>query len=173
MNRNVEIKARIEDIEDLERRVSEIADAGPRELIQDDTFFLCDQGRLKLRVFADGVGELIFYQRPDISGPKESNYLISHTREPDKLREILQLAYGFKGRVQKQRMLYFIGRTRIHVDRVDDLGHFLELEVVLNDNESTETGVAEAHSILSKLGVHKGQLIEAAYVDLLASSENL
>ena len=86
MARNVEIKACITNLEALETRVAIVADGEPTEIIQDDTFFNCGRGRLKLRAFPDGVGELIFYQRADESGPKESFYLISKTKEPDKLR---------------------------------------------------------------------------------------
>jgi predicted adenylyl cyclase CyaB len=93
--------------------------------------------------------------------------LKSETSEPSILRESLILAYGAAGRVQKQRMLYLKGRTRIHIDRVTDLGSFLELEVVLEDNETTETGIEEAKTLLSRLGVENPQLVETAYVDLL------
>jgi predicted adenylyl cyclase CyaB len=64
-------------------------------------------------------------------------------------------------------MLYLVGRTRIHLDRVKDLGNFLELEVVLNDNEPPEDGIKEAKAILCQLGVKDSQLVEGAYVDLL------
>lgn len=60
------------------------------------------------------------------------------------------------------------GRTRIHLDRVRGLGEFLELEVVLRDGESAELGVQEAHELMALLGVGDSQLIEGAYVDLLA-----
>ena len=76
------------------------------------------------------------------------------------------MAYGEAGRVQKRRLLYFVGRTRIHLDRVKGLGNFLELEVVLNDGESSEDGVEESKSILCQLGVKDAQLVEGAYVDL-------
>ena len=171
MARNVEIKARIANLEALEARIAIVAEKGPAEIVQDDTFFNCNQGRLKLRTFPGGHGELIFYQRADESGPKESFYLISTTREPDKLREVLSQAYGSCGRVKKQRMLYFSGRTRIHVDRVENLGDFLELEVVLEEKDSLETGFREARSILADLGVEEEQLVEGAYVDLLEKSD--
>ena len=170
MARNVEIKAHVEDIEALEYRVIEYADGEGTEILQDDTFFECESGRLKLRTFADGTGELIFYQRADESGPKESFYLISRTAEPDSLREVLTHAYGSGGRVQKRRMLYFKGRTRIHVDRVLKLGDFLELEVVLEQNETPENGIEEARTILAALGIDGGQLVEGAYVDLLQAT---
>lgn len=167
MSRNVEIKARIDNIENLECKIEGIADGKPAEIIQDDTFFRCANGRLKLRTFSNGSGELIFYKRADESGPKECFYLISKTPEPETLRKTLDLAYGAAGRVQKRRMLYFIGRTRIHLDRVEGLGDFLELEVVLADGESSKDGVDEAKTILCRLGVNDSQLIEGAYVDLL------
>ena len=167
MARNVEIKARIESVETLMSRAAALADQGPTEIIQDDTFFVCPSGRLKLRAFSATSGQLIFYRRPDQAGPKESFFLISPTASPDTLREALTLAYGQAGRVRKQRTLYLAGRTRIHLDRVEDLGHFLELEVVMAEGEPAEAGVAVAHDLLAKLGVAPSQLVERAYVDLL------
>lgn len=167
MARNIEIKARITDAVEFETRVAKIADGVATEIYQDDTFFNCDRGRLKLRAFPDGEGDLIFYRREDISGPKASFYLISKTRNAAELTEVLSHAYGAAGRIQKRRLLYFVGRTRVHIDRVKNLGDFLELEVVLEENEDPETGIAEAEAILTKLGVSEDQLIEGAYVDLL------
>jgi predicted adenylyl cyclase CyaB len=167
MARNVEIKARIESVDTLLPRVKAIADSGPTEILQDDTFFSCPNGRLKLRAFSKSAGELIFYQRPNVAGPKESFYVISPTASPDTLREALSLAYGASGRVRKHRTLFLAGRTRIHLDRVDDLGDFLELEVVLAEGESTETGMGIARELLATLGISPQQLIEGAYVDLL------
>src|SRR5579862_3869227 len=119
MPRNIEIKARIEGVEALSPRVRAIADSGPTEIFQDDTFFQCPNGRLKLRAFSDASGELIFYQRPDNAGPKESFYVISATASPGSLREALSLAYGQAGRVRKRRTLFMVGRTRIHLDHVE------------------------------------------------------
>jgi predicted adenylyl cyclase CyaB len=172
MPRNVEIKARIEDIDALETRVAGIADSGPGEILQDDTFFHCDNGRLKLRTFAEDRGELIFYERPDESGPRECFYQISRTSEPSTLREALGLACGTAGRVRKRRILYRLGRTRIHLDRVEGLGHFLELEVVLEDDESSRDGAEEARTILRKLGIEDSRLVEGAYVDLLGTTDH-
>lgn len=169
MARNVEIKARIESVEALTPRAAALADQGPTEIAQDDTFFACPNGRLKLRAFSATDGQLIFYSRPDQAGPKESFFLISPTSSPDTLREALTLAYGRAGRVRKRRTLFLVGRTRVHLDRVEDLGHFLELEVVMTDGEPAEAGVAVAHDLLARLGIAPSQLIERAYVDLLNS----
>ena len=167
MARNVEIKARIKNIEAIARKAAALADEGPVEISQDDTFFVCQNGRLKLRMFSSGQGELIFYLRPDHTGPKESFYLISPTATPDVLRESLTLAYGQYGRVRKHRTLFLSGRTRIHLDRVEHLGYFLELEVVLSDGEPARDGEAIARDLMEKLGILPDQLIEGAYVELL------
>jgi predicted adenylyl cyclase CyaB len=167
MPRNIEIKARIESVASLLPRTAAIATDGPTEIFQDDTFFPCAAGRLKLRAFPDGSGELIFYRRPDARGPKESFYVRSPTSDPDSLRETLSLAYGVAGRVLKQRTLFLVGRTRVHLDRVRGLGDFLELEVVLRDHEPPDVGLQEALELMARLGIGGEQLVEGAYVDLL------
>ena len=169
MARNIEIKARIDSIERVGRLAAPLADQGPVEIAQDDTFFRCRApgDRLKLRTFAPDRAELIFYRRADDSGPKESFYLISPTSTPDALRESLTLACGQAGRVRKQRRLFMVGRTRVHLDRVEGLGDFMELEVVLREGEPAEAGVAEAHALMARLGISADQLVQGAYVDLL------
>jgi predicted adenylyl cyclase CyaB len=170
--RNIEIKAHIPSVAAVLERAAALADQGPTEIRQDDTFFECRSGRLKLRTFANGEGELIFYRRTDEHGPKESFYFRTPTVAPDSLRETLALAYGVVGRVRKNRTLFIAGRTRIHLDIVENLGHFLELEVVLREDESPDVGVREAHELMQRLGVTPSQLIDRAYVDLLASSKS-
>lgn len=167
MARNIEIKARVGDRAALERRVREMASDGPHELFQDDTFFICPCGRLKLRDFGDGSGELIYYERADRTGPGESFYRISPTRSPDSLRTTLSMALGERGRVRKRRILYQIGRTRVHLDEVEGLGHFMELEVVLAESESDGDGHQEAQHLMNALGIGNEALVEVAYIDLL------
>ncbi|AMP03188.1 class IV adenylate cyclase [Collimonas pratensis] len=169
MPRNIEIKARVDSIEVLAASAAAIGSDGPYHIAQDDTFFSCASGRLKLRTFADGNGELIYYSRADQQGPKESFYVISPAPAPDTLRECLTLAYGQAGRVQKQRTLFLAGRTRIHLDQVAGLGNFMELEVVLEEHETPDAGMQEAHALMARLGIQPSQLIEGAYVDLLAA----
>ena len=74
MPRNVEIKAHIESVEGLVPKVAAIANDGPIDIEQDDTFFRCENGRLKLRVLGNDKGELIYYRRADQQGPKESSF---------------------------------------------------------------------------------------------------
>ncbi len=167
MPRNTEIKARVPDLDALASRVAPLSTEGPIAIPQDDTFFACPHGRLKLRDFGDGRGELIFYQRADQTGPKTSFYRITPTASPDTLREVLTLAHGQTGRVVKQRTLYLVGRTRVHLDQVKGLGTFMELEVVLREDESAEAGQREAQTLMAALGISAETLIDGAYVDLL------
>jgi predicted adenylyl cyclase CyaB len=167
MARNIEIKARVADMDALAARAAAIADSGPIEIAQDDTFFGCGNGRLKLRVFESGHGELIFYRRADADGPKVSFYVLSPTESPDTLREALTLANGQEGRVIKHRTLFLVGRTRVHLDRVQGLGDYMELEVVLADGDAPEDGVREAHELMARLRIPGDCLVEGAYHDLL------
>ncbi len=169
MPRNIEIKAHVADLDALAARTAALADAGPTAIAQDDTFFACrdPRDRLKLRDYGDGTGHLIFYRRPDQAGPKESFYVLSPTSAPAALRDALTLANGLAGRVVKRRTLFMVGRTRVHLDRVDGLGDFMELEVVLDDGESPDVGVREAQALMARLGIEPRALVEGAYVDLL------
>jgi predicted adenylyl cyclase CyaB len=165
--RNIEIKAHVASIAALTPLVLALADQGPFEILQDDTYFVCNAGKLKLRMFSAQQGELIYYQRDHERGPKESFYLRVPTAVPEELRELLTLAHGQIGRVRKARTLFLVGRTRVHLDKVSDLGEFLELEVVLEESEPSEVGVQEANDLLRRLGVQPSQLIEGGYLDLM------
>lgn len=167
MARNIEIKARVLDRQGLEQRAAEIAKQAPQRIAQDDTFFHCPNGRLKLRDFGNGTAELIFYRRADDSGPKTSFYRITPSHDPEGLRDTLTLAYGELGRVVKQRTLYLAGRTRIHLDQVQGLGEFMELEVVLADDEEEAEGLTEAKALMRALAIRQSDLVEGAYLDLL------
>jgi adenylate cyclase class IV len=149
MAHNIEIKARVESVEAMSTKASALADEDLIEILQDDTFFTCERGRLKLRTLSANEGQLIFYQRPNHPGPKESFFIIAPTSSPDTLRETLSRAYGQAGRVRKHRTLYRIGRTRVHLDRIEGLGHFLEPEVMLPEGEPSTRGVEEAHKLMA------------------------
>ena len=170
MPRNVEIKARVDDPATLYARAQALADTGPIELSQDDTFFNCPSGRLKLRTLSESEGELIFYERANAHAPKESHYVVWTTSSPSALRATLTATLGERGRVRKKRTLFLIGNTRIHCDEVEGLGHFMELEVVLADGQTVDDGIAIAHRIMAQLDVSERQLVDRAYVDLLADA---
>jgi predicted adenylyl cyclase CyaB len=167
MPRNVEVKARIASVEALLLRARALADGEPTVIEQDDTFFACAHGRLKLRDFGDGSGELIAYERADAPGPKVSEYVRAPTSDPAALREALTRAHGVIGRVRKTRRLLMVGATRIHLDRVEGLGDFLELEVVLREGQSIDEGEAIAARLLQQLDIDRAQQSAGAYLDLM------
>ncbi len=168
MKRNVEIKAKVADLAAVRRIVEALADSGPLELEQEDTFFVCPRGRLKLRRFGGCTeAELIYYERPENSGPKESRYIVHPTADADGLREVLAAAFDIRGVVRKRRSVYFIGQTRVHLDEVEGLGAFVELEVVLHAEQSSSDGATHAQELMEKLGISSNQLIDRAYIDLL------
>lgn len=167
MPRNVEIKARLDDVTATRRLVAAAADGPPRLLVQTDTLFPVRSGRLKLRESSDGPAELIFYERPDTPGPAESHFVRVPIADPAALRDILAAALGVLGRVAKRRQLYRVGRTRVHLDAVDGLGDFLELEVELRDDEPPEAGAADAERLMHSFRIGEDALVREAYVDLL------
>ncbi|HSB67662.1 MAG TPA: class IV adenylate cyclase, partial [Anaerolineales bacterium] len=76
-------------------------------------------------------------------------------------------AFGVRGVVSKVRYLFMVGQTRIHLDKVSDLGEFIELEVVLNSGQSDADGEWIANGLMRQLGITEQDLIDTAYVDLL------
>lgn len=169
---NIEIKSRVEDLDKLKKIVEPLSDTPCEILSQEDTFFNTPKGRLKLRKFTPEHGELIYYERKDAPDPQPSNYLISETNDTQTLKTVLMSALGIRGIVRKQRWLYKIGNVRIHLDQVEGLGSFLELEVVLAPGQSPDAGVTTAMAFMQKLGVRKSDLVEGAYIDLLDGSKN-
>lgn len=172
MARNIEIKARSRDFDAQVRTAAGLADGAPSRLFQEDTFFHVPRGRLKLRDFGDGTGELIQYHRADTSGPKQSDYTRSATREPGSLKETLTAALGVRAVVRKHRTVFLVGQTRVHLDEVEGLGHFIELEVVLGPEETAAQGTAVARELMSALGIRQADLVAGAYVDLLTAGDH-
>ena len=167
MPANIEIKARVRALAALRTRAEALSDVPVQVISQEDTFFNVREGRLKLRVLAADRGQLIYYSRPDQSGPKRSDYHIYETGDPAGLKSLLALALGVRGVVRKTRYLYLAGQTRIHLDDVQGLGQFIELEVVLRPGQTDADGQAVAADLMAKLGVEESDLLDGAYMDLL------
>jgi predicted adenylyl cyclase CyaB len=167
--RNLEIKARVRDAAALAARAAALTGGAPQVLRQEDTFFPVGEGRLKLRVLGEDRGELIYYRRADVRGPKTSSYVLAPTDRPQALAAVLTAALGESSVVRKCRTVYLAGRTRIHLDEVQDLGSFVELECVLGPGDGMEGAEAELSDLMDRLGVDAADLIEGAYADLLAA----
>ncbi len=168
---NIEIKALARDLAELRRRIEPLSDAPVQVISQADTFFNTPRGRLKLRMLAPDRAQLVYYERPDQGGPKRSDYHIFETADPERLKTVLVFALGVRGVVKKVRHLYLVGQARVHLDEVEELGSFMELEVVLRPGQSEAEGQLIAEDLMSKLGIEKADLLEGAYMDLIESRE--
>ncbi len=171
MPSNIEIKARARDFPGLRRCAEGLSDTPVQVISQEDTFFNVPKGRLKLRVLAPDRAQLVYYERPDRNGPKRSDYQIFETNNPEGLKATLSLALGVRGVVKKTRYFYLVGQTRIHLDEVEGLGQFMELEVVMRPGQSDEQGQAIAEELMTRLGVPRDDLLEGAYMDLIADQK--
>ena len=167
MGRNIEIKAKAVDFMRQSELAADLVTDNVEHLSQEDTFFKVPSGRLKLRLYKDGSGELIQYDRADSLEPVESRYRRITIDDPESLKEALSSALGIRAIVRKRRTVYISGQTRIHLDDVENLGKFIELEVVLDTNDSIDYGTTIAEELMGRLQIDKQDLVKTAYVDLL------
>lgn len=164
--RNIELKCRCRDLEAVRARALA---AGAREagvLEQRDTFFTGGRARLKLRELGAGRAELISYQRPDLAEPRASDYRVATVERAAELAAVLDQALGTAGVVEKRRRLLLLRNTRIHLDEVEGLGTFVELETVLAGQPDVE-GERELAEIEAALGLERAARVAVPYVELL------
>ncbi len=167
--KNIEIKAKIRDYEKVQKLVEELCPTPIQTEQQEDTFFITSKGRLKLRE-SDDKSTLIYYDRNDSIEPSQSDIAISFTDNPDTLKSVLSKSLSIRGIVKKNRTLYKYGQTRIHLDDVEGLGKFIELEVVLKSDQTLTEGEAIAYKLMDEFGIHKTDLIDVAYIDLIETT---
>ncbi|CAG7818632.1 unnamed protein product [Allacma fusca] len=184
MPTNIEVKARMTISHEraieiaLELSQSHIPEIST--LIQEDIFFHCNHGRLKLRRETQEDSEtavLIAYERPDVVGPKRSDYVKTSIPEPDELEDALTRSLGVKERVSKTRLLSIVERdglkSRIHLDDVDGLGHFIEFEVLIDDEKDLEKGEEFAKYLCAAFNIKDGDHVDGAYVDAILDRSSL
>lgn len=164
-NANVELKARDPNPEVTTARCLNLGAVDQGELRQTDTYFMARRGRLKLRSSDGGESELIAYSRPDGAEARESNYV--RAAASDSVSEALDVALGKTVVVSKRRRLYLWEGVRIHLDEVDGLGSFIELEAVLPDAGELETARAKVARLRSELAIEDDALVSVGYADLL------
>jgi len=167
MPANIEIKAFLSNPSRAAEIAVRLSGSPPRIIPQQDVFFRSENARLKLRILGPDSGELIRYERTDLPDARRSQYQIARTSDPQALLEILTATLGAVGTVRKTRHLYLVGQTRVHIDEVEGLGSFLELEVVLQPEQTDAEGRRIAAQLLSEFAIEPGNLIGQAYVDLL------
>jgi hypothetical protein len=129
-----------------------------------------DADKFTFVAFSLAIAANSFITSAIISAPKQSTYLIVPSGDPTSLKTLLSSALGVRGVVKKQRLLYRIGSTRVHLDDVDGLGFFVELEVVLNEGQASEDGKFVAEEIMKQLGICETDWVAEAYIDLIERS---
>lgn len=109
--------------------------------------------------------QLVQYSRPDVAGPKLSQFDVLPIAAPDVLNRMLTTSLGVKGEVRKVRHLFLHEQTRIHLDRVEGLGNYLEFEVCLRPEQSIEEGTQIAQKLRKVFDIQDGDLLQGAYLD--------
>ncbi len=169
--RNVELKARLSEIDAAEKVAQRLVGPHPKgRFRQIDTYFRCGTGRLKVREVTGSrsFAELISYSRPDDAGPKGSDYRIARISGfAEDLKYALTAALGVRAVVAKDRTVHIYEQTRIHLDRVDGLGEFIEFEAVLGEGQTEEAGNAVVRCLMREFGIGERDLVDRSYVDLL------
>lgn len=164
---NIEIKARCPNQENIRRILKEKKADFKGTDHQIDSYFKVNSGRLKIR---EGNIEnyLIYYDRKDKEGPKQSNVILFDLDRKSSLKKILTKALGILVVVDKKREIYFIGNVKFHIDDVKDLGTFVEIECIAeSDDEKKETLLEQCKNFMKLLGITKKDLISVSYSDLL------
>ncbi len=171
---NVECKARAADLEALARRCEALGAADQGILVQRDTYFGGARGRLKLREQGGQDNHLIAYRRPDDTADAESRYVLAPVVEPEPMREALAAALGSTVVVTKRRHLFVSENVRIHLDDVDELGTFVELEgVVAADGSDLAVTRERVARLREGLGITDEALVAVGYSDLLLDSAHV
>lgn len=171
LRRNIELKARLADLERARDVALELATnrAGIEQQI--DTYFHVANGRLKLRQINGLSAVLIWYGRANEAGPKASDYQLVPVSNPETLKLALARAQGVKVVVDKRREIYLWHNVRIHLDDVAGLGTFLEFEAVMQPDIPDGLGRSQIAELRQRFAVGDEDLIEASYSDLLLERE--
>lgn len=167
--RNIEAKYRCADLDGVRRRAEGLGARDAGGLRQTDHYFEAPHGRLKLRVFDSGAAELIGYTRADAAAARSSDYFVYRTARPDELAAVLRHSPGSRGVVRKTRSLLLWKSTRIHLDDVEGLGTFVELETGVGE-QGDDAARAELDHVATALHLDAGSIVAVAYVDLLGQT---
>lgn len=165
---NIEVKARCDDFAYVREAIKTLGGVWHQALDQRDVYFAVARGRLKLRDFGDGSGQLIYYLRDDAGEPRLSDYHIYTTKNPAVLEQVLSQAHGVRAVVEKRREVHLIRNVRVHLDEVSKLGRFLELEAVLGAGSDLAEETATVHHLLQQFRISPQAIVPQSYLELLA-----
>jgi predicted adenylyl cyclase CyaB len=164
--RNVEAKFKLANRERTLKQALAVGFTKRAELSQRDTFFVTASGKLKLREEAGGA-QLIFYRRRDLEALQLSDYEIVPVAEPLRMRSIMASAFGVLAEVIKRRVLLMRDNVRLHLDSVEGLGEFGEIEAVLIEGESETANRDRVARLLEDLEIRDADLIDVSYFELM------
>lgn len=169
---NVEIKAKCFHPKDVEAFLLN-ANAYFKGIdYQKDTYFNVANGRLKLRQ-GNIENNLIYYERSNTAEPKPSYFQLYPVNESNVLLDMLSHAVGKKVVVEKKRKIYFIDNVKFHIDEVEGLGYFVEIEASnLMHPTKTEAELNEqCNYYMNALKINREDLIHVSYSDMLLLGE--
>jgi predicted adenylyl cyclase CyaB len=170
--RNYEFKARVKNLDYLERKLLKLNPVFKGEDHQTDTYFNVSVGRLKLRE-GNIENALIYYDRPDTAEAKQSDILIYKHIPETSLKEILVKVNGVKAIVEKKRRIYFIENVKIHFDTITELGTFIEVEAI---DEKGQTDVEELKEqctrYFSFFDLEESDYMSKSYSDMIIQRSN-
>lgn len=162
---NVEIKASRSNIDSIRQILKEKGADFKGTDHQIDTYFNVKNGRLKLRE-CNIENNLIFYDRPDQGGPKTSEVTLIHKPKKEYI-DILSKSLGAKIIVNKKREIYFIDNIKFHLDEVEGLGKFVEIEAKLDNPNDKERLKAQVDEYMKLFEIDESHLVSDSYSDLL------
>jgi predicted adenylyl cyclase CyaB len=165
---NVEIKVRCEDLAGARAAALRLGAEPAGDEEQSDTYFATRRGRLKLRETSAGRAELIPYLRPDLAGARRADYRVIPIADAAGTRELLSTILGVQCVVKKRREVLWWRDVRIHLDRVEGLGSFLELEALFDGSPQQEAAQRRVvEELMRALGIAEGACIAGSYETLL------
>ncbi len=167
MHLNIEIKARCEKQEKIRQILLDRKADFRGTDHQIDTYFEAPKGRLKLRQ-GSIENNLIHYERADQTGPKASEVHLYACGDSEALKATLTAALEIKVAVDKQREIYFIDNVKFHLDRVEQLGTFVEIEAIDSDGSIGRARLNEqCNYYLNLFGIEEKDLLQNSYSDML------
>lgn len=166
--KNIELKIILNNPKNILSTLKNMGAKNKGILYQVDTYFNTQNGRLKTREINNKDFELIYYQRPNVGQSKISDYQIIKLSLLDghKLIDALKKTNEVKVIVKKERNLWISKNTRIHIDKVKNLGNFLELETVI-DKIDKKMANKEHAEIVALLNINNEIKVNESYSDLL------
>jgi adenylate cyclase, class 2 len=167
MGLNIEIKARCKNHKALEEVMQKMNFPFEGAEHQTDTFFNVPNGRLKLREYNNKSAVLIPYIRPDVSTPRNSDYVLLDVKDPNQTIDILENMFGLRLIVEKSRKIYMYDNIRVHLDHIEDLGDFIELEGVITNPSQREETLQKIDLLMSLFDISDEDIVLNAYVDML------